>query len=460
MLLNKNSAYASEYSTHQIGQAGLTAEQQLALNFFRPSLPLQKPGFTFIDLFAGLGGTRLGFEQACMEKGLNSQCVFTSEIKEYAVSVYQSNFLDSEVSGDITKIEPASIPDFDFLLAGFPCQPFSSAGKRNGFLDERGGLFFTILDILSTKNPLGFLLENVDGLANHNNGETLKVIIGKLKDLNYQVSWNILDASEFGVAQKRKRIYIVGHKDHTPNLHLFTKSFKTAGAFIEQDAPIKITPFTKLLSDKFSPSELFGKSIKDKRGGINNIHSWDLEVKGKVSDAQKEILELILKKRRYKKWAAAKGIDWMDGMPLTTKEIETFYDGENLQQQLDALTKMGYLRFEHPKKKVIKDGISKRVPRIEAEKGYNIVAGKLSFPLAKIIDPNDVAPTIVATEAGKIGVATDKGVRSITVQEGLHFSGFPSSYKITKIDYAKAFDLIGNTVMPPVIKAVALRLLK
>ena len=460
MLFDKNSINSSNYSTYQIESAALTAEQQLALNFFQPSLPLKQPGFTFIDLFAGLGGTRLGFEQACLEKGLNSQCVFTSEIKEYTISVYQSNFSDSNVSGDITKIESASIPDFDFLLAGFPCQPFSSAGKRNGFLDERGGLFFTILDILDTKKPLGFLLENVDGLASHNNGETLKVIISKLQDLDYQVSWSILDASEFGVPQKRKRIYIVGHKEHTPNLSEFTKSYKTAGIFIEHDAPVKNTPFTKLLSDKFTPSELFGKSIKDKRGGSNNIHSWDLEVKGKVNDAQKEILELILKKRRYKKWADAKGIDWMDGMPLTTKEIETFYDGKNLQHQLDALTKMGYLRFEHPKKKVIKDGITKRVPRIEAEKGYNIVAGKLSFPLAKIIDPNDVAPTIVATEAGKIGVATNKGVRSITVQEGLHFSGFPSSYKITETDYAKAFDLIGNTVMPPVIKAVALRLLK
>ena len=217
-----------------------------------------------------------------------------------------------------------------------------------------------------------------------------------------------------------------------------------AGAFIEHEAPVKNTPFTKLLSDKFTANELFGKSIKDKRGGTNNIHSWDLEIKGKVSNPQKEILELILKKRRYKKWAEAKGIDWMDGMPLTTEEIETFYKGENLQQDLDVLTKMGYLRFEYPKKKVIKDGMSKRIPHAEAEKGYNIVAGKLSFPLAKIIDPNDVAPTIVATEVGKIGVATNKDVRSITVQEGLYLSGFPSSYKIVDTDYAKAFDLIGN----------------
>ena len=150
----------------------------------------------------------------------------------------------------------------------------------------------------------------------------------------------------------------------------------------------------------------------------------------------------------------------MDGMPLTIEEIKTFYDHPDLEVSLMDLTKKGYLTFEHPKMKVVINGIAKRVPHTTAAKGYNIVAGKLSFPLAKIIDPNDVAPTIVATEAGKIGVATEKGIRSITVQEGLRFSGFPSNYKITETDYAKAFDLIGNTVMPPVIKAVALRLLK
>lgn len=461
MLIEKNSTKSTgEYNALNTESAALTAEQQLALNFFKPSATYDKSSVRFIDLFAGLGGTRLGFEQACLEKGLQSKCVFTSEIKDYAISVYKSNFADSDISGDITQIAPEYIPDFDFLLAGFPCQPFSSAGKRNGFLDERGGLFFTILDILNAKKPKGFLLENVDGLANHNNGETLKIIISKLQDLDYQVAWEILDASEFGVSQKRKRIYIVGHKEHTPNLNGFTKVFKTVHEFIEYDAPVKNTPFTKILSEKFKPSELFGKSIKDKRGGNNNIHSWDLEVKGKVSETQKEVLELILKKRRYKRWAEAKGIDWMDGMPLTIEEIKTFYDHPDLESNLIDLTKKGYLTFEHPKMKVVIDGMTKRVPHTTAAKGYNIVAGKLSFPLAKIIDPNDVAPTIVATEAGKMGVATEKGIRSITIQEGLRFSGFPCNYKITETDYAKAFDLIGNTVMPPVIKAVALRLLK
>ncbi len=321
-------------------------------------------------------------------------------------------------------------------------------------------MFFTIHQILKIKKPQGFLLENVDGLATHDKGKTLEVIITKLEELNYKVSWEILDSSDFGVPQKRKRIYIVGHKKHRPNLEKFDHVFKSAGDCIEQTAPVKQTAFTKLLSSKFSANELIGKSIKDKRGGGNNIHSWDLQSKGAVNAEQKKILEQILKKRRYKKWAEAKGIDWMDGMPLTLEEIQSFHNHPKLEVNLNDLTEKGYLKFEHPKKRVVIDGITKRVPHTGAEKGYNIVAGKLSFPLAKIIDPNDVAPTIVATEAGKIGVVTKLGVRSITVCEGLRFSGFPETYKLGEHDYAKAFDLIGNTVMPPVIKAVSLRLLK
>lgn len=413
----------------------------------------------FIDLFAGIGGTRIGFEQACEDKSFIPLCVFTSEIKDHAITAYKNNFKSSEVQGDITKIDPTKIPDFNYLLAGFPCQPFSSAGKRNGFLDTRGGLFFTIHTILATKQPEGFLLENVDGLVSHDKGNTLKIILRKLTELNYQVTWKVLDAANFGVPQRRKRVYIVGHKQYTPNLNNFIPQYESTASFIEINKPFEHTTFTKLLSEKIPTKQLIGKSIKDKRGGVNNIHSWDLEVKGPVNQEQKKIMELLLKKRRNKSWAALKGIDWMDGMPLTKEEIQTFYNHPKLQENLDDLTKKGYLRFEHPKKRVFINGISKRVPYTETPKGYNIVSGKLSFPLTKIIDPKDVCPTLVATEAGKIGVATPLGVRPISVREGLRFSGFPETYKLEESSYLKSFDLIGNTVIPPVIREVANRLL-
>ncbi len=414
----------------------------------------------FIDLFAGMGGTRLGFENACKELGIECNCIFSSEIKPHAISTYQHNFKNSEVNGDITKIPPSDIPDFDFLLAGFPCQPFSAAGKRNGFLDERSGLFFTILKILKSKKPKGFLLENVEGLVTHNGGRTLNTIIKKLKNMGYKVSWELLDSSDFGVPQNRKRVYIVGH---IRKKYIELKNFPVKSSSIEQyldyEHEFKPTEFAKLLSKKFSVEELKGKAIKDKRGGANNIHSWDLELKGAITKNQKELMGLILRKRRNKKWALLKNIDWMDGMPLTLEEIKTFFKHPNLKKDLDELVEKGYLRFEHPKKKIIVNGATTRVPCKKNPKGYNIVAGKLSFPLVKILNPLECCPTLVATEVGKIGVATKKGVRAITVREGLRFSGFPENYIIENISYQKSFDLIGNTVIPPVIKAVSMRLL-
>lgn len=411
----------------------------------------------FIDLFAGLGGTRIGFEQACLEKGLQGKCVFTSEIKSHAIDTYKENFETDKIYGDITEINISSIPDHDFLLAEFPCQPFSSAGKRRGFLDVRGNLFFTIFEILKIKKPTGFLLENVEGLSSHNNGETLSLILKKLSSLGYLVNYNILDSSNFGVPQKRKRIYIVGNQNLKPDLSFNFKKMKFAGTILE-DIAFKQSDFSKKVLKKFKYHELYGKAIKDKRGGKDNIHSWDIEWKGKVSLQQRKLLSLLLKQRRYRKWAEIKGIDWMDGMPLTTNEIRTFFSVPNLQEILDDLTQKGYLVLEHPKKIIEINGIIKRVFEINSPKGYNIVTGKLSFPFSKILDPEDFVPTIVATEVGKIAVSTPQGIRPLTVREGLRPSGFPETYNINE-DYKKAFDLIGNTVIPPVIKEISLRLL-
>lgn len=413
-----------------------------------------------IDLFAGLGGIRLGFEQGLKKQGLHSKCVFTSEIKKYAIKAYQNHFGNEKIFGDITQIKTKDIPDFDVLLAGFPCQPFSSAGKGLGFSDTRGTLFFEIERIISEKNKAGkpvkaFLLENVEGLVNHDKGNTLKVIISKLQKLGYKVNWKVLDSQHFGLAQSRKRIYIVGTLKQMIDLNTFDVSSATFGDIMEHDLPIVSSKFTKCLLANYTTKEILGKSIKDKRGGSENIHSWDIDLKGKTTSDQRELLNLLLKERRKKKWAEDIGIKWMDGMPLTIEQIKTFYNKKDLQNMLDDLVEKGYLTFEHPKALV--EGIRK--PDLSKPRGYNIVAGKLSFEFSKILDPNDLAPTLVAMDVSKLGVVDGQGIRRLTIREGQKLCGYdPNTYDLSMLKESEAFDLLGNTVCVPVISAIAEKL--
>jgi DNA (cytosine-5)-methyltransferase 1 len=159
-----------------------------------------------IDLFAGIGGIRLGFEK------IGAECVFSSEWDKHAQDMYELNH-GERPEGDINNINPKDIPDHDFLLAGFPCQPFSIAGKQLGFADTRGTLFFNIERILEEKKPYGFLLENVSRLVTHDKGRTFKIIIDSLEKLGYTVYYKVLNTIDFGLPQLRKRIYIVGFKD-------------------------------------------------------------------------------------------------------------------------------------------------------------------------------------------------------------------------------------------------------
>ena len=409
----------------------------------------------YIDLFCGLGGIRLGFESALKSLGLVGEAVFSSEIKPHAIAAYRHNFGDTP-SGDITQIEADVLPCFDFLLAGFPCQAFSSAGRRLGFEDTRGTLFFEIARILKTKQPRGFLLENVEGLVLHDNGNTLTTMTDILKDLGYIVDWVVLDSKDFGLAQSRKRVYIFGALNQEIILDAFTKKSAVLNDIMDPRALPKATPFTKKLLKHYQLKDVIGKKIKDKRGGDNNIHSWDFALKGKVTSAQKDLLSLMLKQRRNKKWADIHGIKWMDGMPLTLEMIATFYNTKNLKDMLEDLVKKGYLAYEHPKKR---DG-SKRVYDTDKQKGYNIVTGKLSFEYSKILDPQDITPTLVATDVLRLGIPVGDGIRPMTTREGLRLFGFPESYDLEFLKLKEAFDLLGNTVCVPVIEYVSRCILK
>ena len=169
----------------------------------------------FIDLFAGIGGIRLGFEKAFKHE---IACVFSSEIDKYAVKTYVTNFNDVPY-GDITQISAKHIPAHDIILAGFPCQAFSIAGHKKGFADTRGTLFFEIVRIANHHNPKVIFLENVKGFISHDKGQTFATVKQSLENLGYKIYYKILNAKDFGVPQNRERIYIVGFLDHNINFN-------------------------------------------------------------------------------------------------------------------------------------------------------------------------------------------------------------------------------------------------
>ena len=152
--------------------------------------------FTFIDLFAGIGGIREAFQK------IGGKCVFSSEVDKFAIQTYKANWNETPC-GDITKIKEEEIPKFDILLAGFPCQAFSIAGKRKGFADTRGTMFFEIERILEYHMPKCFMLENVKGLLNHDKGNTFKIMLSILEEkLNYKIYYKVLNAKNFRTSPK------------------------------------------------------------------------------------------------------------------------------------------------------------------------------------------------------------------------------------------------------------------
>jgi len=230
--------------------------------------------YTFIDLFAGIGGFHFAFHN------IGAKCVFASEWDEPARKTYQTNF--QKVSpemfalgnfvGDITKVDKKKMPDFDILTGGFPCQPFSQAGFKKGFSDTRGTLFYDIADIIKIKKPKAFFLENVRGLLTHDNGKTFETISKVLtEELNYSLYYNIVKASDHGLPQHRPRLFMIGFRDKRVSFEFpnkrplaFTMSDVFGGAKVNKDIG-----FTLRVGGK-------GSSITDRR-------NWDSYiVNGKV----------------------------------------------------------------------------------------------------------------------------------------------------------------------------------
>ena len=407
----------------------------------------------FVDLFAGIGGIRLGFEQAMRELGIESECVLSSEIDKDAQETYELNF-GHKPEGDIYQIK--QFPEFDFLLAGFPCQPFSYAGKQKGFVDTRGTLFFEIERLLKEHRPKGFLLENVRGLTSHDKGRTFQTILEKLKALDYGVSHLILNSSNFGVPQNRVRVYILGLDNRQPVLslqsdlgatdsHDFKRNLgqpslfehyttSVVGDILEKNPSRKhdCTPDFKARLLKLvagQPEKLHGCRLIDHRNG-NSFHSWELGIKGDCNQREINFMNTLIANRRKKKFGAHQ-----DGKKLTLAEIKTFFDRADLEKIMGGLIKKGYLK--------------------ETDGRFNPVAGNMSFEVFKFLDPKSISITLVSSDAHKLGVVHNGRMRRITPRECARLQGFPDSFAYHPKD-ACAYRQFGNSVSVPVVKAVVL----
>jgi DNA (cytosine-5)-methyltransferase 1 len=373
----------------------------------------------------------------------------SADIKDDAIKIYNLNFKENNNKKDIYSLKPIEIPKFDLLCAGFPCQPFSSAGNKNGFNDKRGGLIFKIVDICKHHKPKTIILENVYNLITLEKGKCIKKIDELFSELGYFVSYKKFNSMNFGLAQSRERVYIVCSLKKKVSFDNITckknKKLKQIIDYNDKRTDIEET-FAKKLINLHNNKPIYGCKIGDKRGGSKNIHSWNLEYNGKISDEEIKLMNLIMLERRKKHWAKKKNIIWMDGMPLTKDEINTFYKNKNLSNMLNNLVNKKYLKLEK-----CKDLINnKRVYKEDSEIGYNICKGKLSFPISKILDPGDVSPTLTATDSNKLVVIIDnKYIRKLNNSELKKLCGFPNSFKITKD--VNPYDLFGNMATPPVI---------
>ena len=407
----------------------------------------------YIDLCSGIGGFRVALENFQKNNtNIKFNCVLSADIKEDAIKTYNLNFNENNKKINILEINEID-NSFDLLCAGFPCQPFSTAGNKKGFDDDRGGIIFKIIDICKKYKPKNVILENVSNLIILENGKPLKRICEEFNNIGYYVSYKKLNATDFGVPQNRERVFIVCSLEKQVDLDKieYVNPDNKLNSIIDYTAKYSDieSNFANKIMDLHSQTPLFGYKMQDKRGGQNNIHSWDIGVNGVLTIHERELMNKIMTERRKKHWAEKKNIVWMDGMPLTLSEISTFVDDANLKQMLDNLVAKNYLRLEKPKNLIS----GKRVYDETGEYGYNICKGKLSFPITNILDPSATSPTLTATDSNKLAVIIENTfIRKLNDNELKLLCGFPLSYKLP--DDVNKYDLFGNMVVPNVVEGV------
>jgi DNA (cytosine-5)-methyltransferase 1 len=409
----------------------------------------------FVDLFAGIGGLRRGLEACVAKAGRSADCVLTSEIDARSREAYALNFPEAVV-GDIRDV--TELPEHEILLAGFPCQAFSYAGKQRGFADTRGTLFFEIERLVSQmrRKPKLMLLENVRGFTTHDKGRTYDTVVRKLNGIGYLVYPLLLNSAEFGVPQNRVRIYLVcvheqdialtlssdlGFSDshelrrikEEPSLFCEASRYCVVRDILQRDYDPRYRcsdAFTAQVMDALAgrPLEfLHGARLIDYRGG-QSLHSWELGTKGRCTAEERAFMNALIANRRQKRFGAHQ-----DGKRLTLSQIRSFWPHDSLDGLVRSLESKGYLKS--------KAG------------AYNPVCGNMSFEVFKFLDPDSVSITVVTSDAHRLGVV-DRGVlRRITPRECARLQGFPDSHRLHPVD-SLVYRQMGNSVAVPVVTAV------
>ena len=326
-----------------------------------------------IDLFAGIGGIRLGFEKA--SKG-NVECVFSSEWNKYSVETYKANFGDEYVYGDITKVPIEKIPNHDILLAGFPCQPFSQAGLKKGFSDTRGTLFFDIERILMKKRPQAFLLENVKQLRGHDKGRTLTTILNNLKEIGYtNVKTKVLRARDFGLPQNRERIYIVGFLNNEIDFKYPEPTFEPTkvGDILEKKVDEKYTISDKLWAGhqrRKRENKLKGKGFG--YGIVNSESEYTNTISARYyKDGSEILIEQIGKNpRKLTPREAARLQGFSDDFVIPVSNTQAYMQFGN-SVPVKVVEKVAEKMLEHIKVQEIKDN-KKQVTKAINNTGFGV----------------------------------------------------------------------------------------
>lgn len=379
-----------------------------------------------VDLFTGIGGLKQGVTLAAEKAGYKTCTVLTSEVKTTALKVLNANWPEEPCYGDITKINTKTIPTHDLLLASLPRTINHSQSTP----------FYHVEKIIRYHLPKYVILELLENMLT----QSTEKIVNSLQEIGYKTSWGSYNASDFGVPQSRKRVFIAGSLITTPALETInlTPSLPLY-AFLEKgvrETDSQIIAFEKLLKQSHpNLNQLQGKIFRDWRGGDRHIHSWNINFKGKTSPKERDFLETLMIESKKTKWKTKTS----EGAYLTLDQILSFIPHitpEETKHMLEKLVSQTYVK--------------------QHQNTYKISSGKLTMPLNHILDKETYTTSLTSIDANRLGIIDNNHIRRFTPLEVKRLFGYPNNFIIPPtISRNNMFELFGSTTVIPMAEKIA-----